>query len=221
MSELWPALSLSLRIAASATLIAALAGVPLAFFLARHRFVGRSLIEALILMPMVLPPTVVGYVLLTAFGAHGWLAPFLGGYSIMFRFEAAVLAAAVVAAPLLYLPAKAGFSSVEPELEDITRLMGANRLQLFWHVSLPLARRGLASGVVLGFARALGEFGATMMVFGWQPGRITLPISIYADYEQGNLPHATAAVVALSALSLGLIMLYNASSTRRQGAIAP
>lgn len=216
MTDLWPALWLSLRIAMTATLLACAIGIPLAFVLARHNFRGKSLAEGLILLPMVLPPTVLGYMLLMAFGARGWLSPWLGGYSIVFRFEGAVLAAAIVALPMLYLPAKAGFASVERELEDIARLMGANRLQTFWHVSVPLACRGLVSGLVLAFARALGEFGATVMVFGWQPGRLTLPISIYADYEQGNLSHATAAVVALSALSLGLIMLYNASSAGRQ-----
>jgi molybdate transport system permease protein len=216
MTELWPALWLSIRIASAATVCACLIAVPLAYWLARRRFVGKSFIEGLILMPIVLPPTVVGYVILMVFGARGWFASWLGGYSIVFKFEGAVLAAAVVAMPLLYLPAKAGFASVERELEDIARLMGANRLQLFWHVSMPLARRGLVSGVVLGFARALGEFGATVMVFGWQPGRITLPISIYADYEQGNLANATAAVLALSAISFGLVMLYNTSSAGRQ-----
>lgn len=216
MTELWPALWLSLRIASMATVVAGVVAIPLAFVLARRRFPGKSLAEGLILMPMVLPPTVLGYLLLMALGARGWLAPLLGGYSIVFRFEGAVLAAAIVALPMLYIPAKAGFASVERELEDIARLMGANRLQSFWHVSVPLARRGLISGLVLAFARALGEFGATVMVFGWQPRRLTLPISIYADYEQGNLSHATAAVIALSALSLGLIMLYNASAAGRQ-----
>jgi molybdate transport system permease protein len=216
MTELWPALSLSLRVASVATLIACLAAVPLAFGLARRRFVGKSLVEGLILMPLVLPPTVVGYVILIVLGAQGWLAPLLGGYSIVFRFEGAVLAAVVVALPMIYLPAKAGFASVERELEDIATVMGASRLQLFRHVSVPLAARSLASGVVLGFARALGEFGATVMVFGWQPGRLTLPISIYADYEQGNLADATAAVATLSIMSLALVMLYNASSAGRQ-----
>ncbi len=216
MTDLWPALWLSLRIALTATLVACALGIPLAFALARRDFPGKSLAEGLILLPMVLPPTVLGYILLMTFGARGWLSPLLGGYSIVFRFEGAVMAAAIVALPMLYLPAKTGFASVERELEDIARLMGANRLQTFWHVSVPLACRGLISGLVLAFARALGEFGATVMVYGWQPGRLTLPISIYADYEQGNLSHATAAVVALSALSLGLIMLYNASAAGKQ-----
>jgi molybdate transport system permease protein len=170
MSDLWPAFSLSFRIAALATLATVLVGVPLAFAMTRRRFVGRSLIEGFILMPLVLPPTVVGYLILMVFGARGWFAPWLGGYSVVFRFEGAVLAAAIVSLPMLYLPARAGFASVAQEMEDQARLMGANRLQLLWHVSIPLARRALASGIVLAFARALGEFGATVMVFGWQPG---------------------------------------------------
>ena len=216
MSELWPALLLSLEIALTATVVAALVGVPLAYGMARRTFYGKSLVEGLILLPMVLPPTVVGYMLIMIFGARGWFGSMLGGYSILFRFEGAVLAAAVVALPLLYLPAKSGFATVERELEDIAVLMGANRLQLFWHVSVPLAIRGLSSGLILAFARALGEFGATVMVFGWQPGRITLPISVYTHYEQGEYSKATATVVALSLISLSLVMVYNATSAGRQ-----
>lgn len=209
-------LILSLQIAACATVLAAAAAVPLAFVMARHRFRGKSLVEALILVPMVLPPTVVGYLLIMSLGARGWLSSLLGGYSIVFRFEGAVLAAAVVALPMLYLPAKAGFASVERDLEDIAVLMGANRLQLFWHVSVPLALKGLASGVVLAFARAIGEFGATMMVYGLQPDRYTLPISIWVDFEQNQLSDAWPAVLALCGLSLSLVMLYNATSASRQ-----
>ncbi|MGC4034186.1 MAG: molybdate ABC transporter permease subunit [Tepidisphaeraceae bacterium] len=216
MTDLWPAVWLSLRVAVLATIVAAVVGVPIALAMARRRFVGKSLVEGLILLPMVLPPTVVGYVIIMAFGARGWLSSLLQGYSIVFRFEGAVLAAAIVAVPMLYLPAKAGFASVERELEDIATLMGANRWQVFWHVSVPLAARGLASGLVLAFARALGEFGATVMVFGWQPNRTTLPIAIYADFEQGELAHATPAVVALTVISLALVMVYNASSASKQ-----
>ena len=218
IANLWPALWLSVRIASVATLAAGSVAVPLAYLLARRKFTGKSLVEGLVLMPIVLPPTVMGYLILTTLGGRSWvgggLGGWLGGYSIVFRFEGAVLAAAVVALPMLYLPAKAGFASVERELEEIGRLMGASRLQVFWHVSVPLARRGLISGLVLAFARALGEFGATVMVFGWQPGRLTLPISIYADYEQGTLANAAPAVVALSILSFSLVMLFNAAAAR-------
>lgn len=209
MNSLWPAFSLSLQIAIAATVIAVAVAVPVASMMARRTFAGKSIVEAILLLPLVLPPTVVGYLLILLLGARGWISQLFGDYSIVFRFEGAVLASAIVAFPLLYMPTKAAFASVERELEDIARLMGASRLQMFWHVSLPMARRGLGSGIVLGFARALGEFGATLMVFGWQPGRITLPISIYDDWQQGNLSHASGAVIALVALSLIMVSVYN------------
>lgn len=215
MSELGAASALSLRIAAVATLVTVIIGVPLAWGMARRKFPGRGIFEAFILMPVVLPPTVVGYALLMLFGANGWIGRYLGGYSIAFRFEGAVLAAVVVALPMLYLPAKAGFAAVERELEDVATLMGANRWQTFWHVSVPLARRGLLSGIVLAFARALGEFGATVMVFGWQPGRVTLPISVYAQFEQGDLNAALPAVMVMAIVALGLVLVYNVLASRR------
>ncbi|MDB5325485.1 MAG: putative molybdenum transporter permease protein [Phycisphaerales bacterium] len=215
MSELWAASALSVRIAAVATLVTVLFGVPLAWAMARRKFPGRGILEAIILMPVVLPPTVVGYALLMLFGANGWIGRYLGGYSIAFRLEGAVLAAVVVALPMLYLPAKAGFAAVERELEDVATLMGANRWQTFWHVSVPLARRGLLSGIVLAFARALGEFGATVMVFGWQPGRVTLPISVYAQFEQGDLNTALPTVLVMAIAALGLVLVYNALASQR------
>jgi molybdate transport system permease protein len=210
--DLWQPLGLSVRIATAATLLAVLLGTPLAYGMARRACPGRSLVEGFILLPLVLPPTVVGYLILMSLGARGWLLRWLPDsvdYSIAFTFEGAVLASLIVALPMLYIPAKAAFASVDRDFVDAAKIAGANRLQVFWHVSIPLARRGLVSGLLLAFARALGEFGATMMVFGWQPKKVTLPISIYADYEQGDLAHATAAVVALSVISLGLVLAYN------------
>src|SRR5262245_37841183 len=134
MTPIWSSLWLSLKIASAATLLTMAVGVPLALFMSRRRFRGKSIVEGFIMMPLVLPPTVVGYVIIMALGARGWLGHWLG-YSILFRFEGAVLAAAIVALPMLYIPAKAAFASVERELEDVARMMGANRLQLFWHVS--------------------------------------------------------------------------------------
>lgn len=218
MTPIWPALLLSLQIATAATVVSIVIGVPLAFFMPRHTFSGKSLIEGIIMMPLVLPPTVVGYCILMALGSRGWLGAWLKqsmDYSIVFRFEGAVIAASIVAIPMLYIPAKAAFASIEHDLEDLARCLGATRWQMFWHVSIPLARRGLLSGILLAFARSIGEFGATIMVFGWQPSRITLPISIYADFEQGNLSNATPAVIALSIVSLALIMAYNSISASK------
>lgn len=216
MSEgVWAATGLSLRIAAVATLVTFVLAVPLAWFMARRRFPGRGLVEGMLLMPVVLPPTVIGYLLLTLFGANGVVGRHLGGYSIAFTFTGATLAAVVVALPMLYLPAKAAFANVDRDLEDVATLLGATRWQTFLHVSIPLARRGLVSGAVLAFARAIGEFGATVMVFGWQPGRVTLPIAVYAEYDHGDLSTAWPAVAVMVMVSLGLVLLYNALASRR------
>ncbi len=178
-------------------------------------FFGKSLLEAFIMVPLVLPPTVVGYLILMSVGQRGPLGKWVFetfDYSVIFRFEGAVLTAAIVALPMLYMPAKAAFQNVDRELEDVAKLYGASRLQMFWYVSLPLARRGILSGLVLAFARAVGEFGATNMVYGWRSGHLTLPISIYSDWEDGDISHATPAVIALMAMSITLIMAYNRST---------
>jgi molybdate transport system permease protein len=161
----------------------------------------------------VLPPTVVGYVLLVPLGRFGWIGGpvyrWTGGYTVLFRPEGGILAAAVVALPLLYLPARAAFAGVNPDLEAAARISGANGPRLFWHVSLPLARRGIASGLLLAFARAIGEFGATDMVMGNFNGRETLPIAVYNQTLNGDLAEASHAVWLLTGLSLAIVLVYN------------
>ena len=209
-----PPLMLSLKVALAATAVVVLVAIPLAYAMARRAFVGKSIVEALLIVPLVLPPTVVGYLILVAVGARSAVGRGLErafGYSLLFNWHGGALASAIVALPLLYLPTKAAFAGVERDMEEIARLMGANRLQVFWHVALPLARRGIASGLLLCFARALGEFGATIMVMGDLPGRQTLPIAIYNDYVSGDLARAWPGVVALTAISLGVIFVYNRS----------
>lgn len=217
--ELWQTLWLSLRISALATIVALAAGLPLAHVNARSRYWGKSLLEGLIVVPMVLPPTVVGYLIIAALGVRGWVGQYLYrwlSYSILFRLEGAVVAAAIVAMPLLYLPTRAALAGIDRDLEDVARVMGANRLQLFWYVSLPMASRGLASGLMLAFARALGEFGATVMVFGIRVNHTTLPVSIYINYEQGDMHRAAPAVGLLCILSMAVTLLYNRSALSRQ-----
>jgi molybdate transport system permease protein len=210
MNDLWQPLRLSLLIAGCATILTVLIGTALAYLSAHLRFRGKSLLEALLVLPLVLPPTVVGYFLLLIFGHRSLLGAnlsrFFGGYSILFRPEAGILAAFVVSLPLLYLPAKSAFASVDPDMLSIARLMGANRLQVFWHVSLPLARRGIASGLLLAFARAIGEFGATTMVMGSGEGHQTLPIFIYVQGSGGDMSIAAAAVWMMSGLSLLIVL---------------
>ena len=154
---------LSLRVALTATAVVAVVGIPLAFVMARHQFAGRSIFDVILTVPLVLPPTVVGFGLIVLLGRQsfaGYWLERLFGLTIMFSVGGAALASAVVALPLLYMPAKSAFAGVDRDLEDIARLFGANPFQIFWHVSLPLARRGIAAGLLLAFARALGEFGA-------------------------------------------------------------
>jgi molybdate transport system permease protein len=218
--SLWHACLFSLQIAATATVLAAVLAVPLAWFLARRRSALKSLLEAMLIVPLVLPPTVVGFGLIVLLGRHGWIGSLIagrfGGYTILFRPEGAVLAALSVALPLLYLPAKAGFVSVERELEDVARLLGAGPWRTFWQISVPLARRQIAAGMLLAFARALGEFGATLMVLGDLPGRRTLPIMIYdATFSQDN-SRAAGAVLVLSAVSLVVVVIFNRLPLSRQ-----
>ena len=214
MNHLLPPLLLSLRVALAASILVLLIGVPLAYVMARSTFRGRSLIEAILVVPLILPPTVVGYFILTAVGFRSPIGKALDrwfGYTLLFNWHGAVVASTVVALPLLYLPARAAFAGIERELEEVARMMGAGPISVFWHVSLPMARRGIASGLLLAFARALGEFGATVMVMGDLPNKQTLPIAIYNDYVAGDLRAAAPAVAALTIVSLGVIVLYNRS----------
>ena len=205
MSELWAPLKFSLLIAGLATAVLAFIGTGLAYLSAMYNFRGKSLLESILTLPLILPPTVVGYFLLMLLGRHG----IIPGYSIVFRLEGGVLAAVVVALPLLYLPAKASFAMVDADLQANARLMGANSLQIFWYISLPLALPGVASGLLLAFARAIGEFGATTMVMGNIENRQTLPIFIYNQTMSGEFASAQGAVWLLGVLSLLIISLYN------------
>lgn len=203
---------LSLLIASAASFCVALLAIPLAHRMAHAQFVGKSAVETLLTLPLVLPPTVVGYAIIVLLGARSGLGRWLNdslGYSILFRIEGAIVAAAVVSFPLLYLPVKAAFRAIEPEMREMAALLGATRRQIFWHVDLPMAANGIISGAALCFARALGEFGATIMVFGWQPDRITMPIAVYSAYEQGDPARALPLVLALTAICFVLLVIVN------------
>lgn len=205
---------LSLSTAAGAGVLAWALAVFAAWRMTRARFRGRTALETLFLLPLVLPPTVVGFALLVIFGrrspvgaAYEWLT----GQPIVFSALAAVLASTVVAFPLVYQTAKAGFASVDRDLLDAARSIGAGEWQLLRYVSLPLALRPLAAGFVLGFARALGEFGATLMFAGAIPGRtLTLPTAIYHAVETGNEPAAWAWCAATAAIGFGLLLVARA-----------
>jgi molybdate transport system permease protein len=219
MGDLLSATFLSFRVAALATALAALVGVPLAYVLARKRFFGKAVVETAAMLPLILPPTVVGYALLVVFGVQGILGRWiflLTGFRFVFSTTAAVVAAAIVAFPLLLIPSRAAFAAIDRELIEIAHLLGASRIHIFFQLSLPLAMRGIAAGLVLAFARALGELGATIMVLGDVEGRRTLPIAVYFQVvESGDLHKALGAVLLLSAASLILTVFYSRSRLLR------
>ncbi len=197
---------LSLRVALTATLLIVLVGTPLALALGRLRFPGRSLVGGLCALPLVLPPTVLGYMLLELLGKQGPMGRILEdwfGITVVFHWSGAVIAAAVAAFPLYLLPARSAFESIDPALEDVARLLGRGEGSVFASVTLPLAWRGLAAGAVLAFARSLGDFGATLMVAGNIPGQTqTAALAIYDAAQVGDTTRATvlSAVIAVTAL---------------------
>ena len=199
------ALSLSLRVAVLATAVNAAVGIPLAYALARRRFRGRAVVDLLVTLPLVLPPTVTGYYLIVLLGRRGWLgAPLYQatGWTIAFTWYAAVVAATVMALPLLVRTARAAIESVDRDLEKAAYTLGRSEWRTALEVTLPLARNGILAGLVLAFARALGEFGATLMLAGNIPGRTTtVPLAIYTAVQTGESGAALALVGILTALS--------------------
>jgi molybdate transport system permease protein len=207
----WFPLWLSLRVATLATLLACAVGVPLAWLLARRRFPGRDLLSALVILPMVLPPTVLGYYLLLLIGRGGPVgqaAEAVGLGRLVFTPTAAVIAAFVASLPFLVRAAQGGFEQVDPVYEDAARTLGRSELSIFLSVTTPLAWRGILAGLALGFARAVGEFGATLMVAGNIPGRTqTASIAIYDAVQADRLAQANLLALLLSALTVAVLLL--------------
>ena len=204
----WFPLWLSLRVATVATLLVLVTGMPLAWLLARREFRGKELLSAVGSLPLVLPPTVLGYYLLVTLGNQSpwgrWLNQ--AGFPLVFTWRGAVLAAGIASFPLLLESARAGFEGVDPRLEGMARTLGRSEFYIFRRVTLPLAWPGVLAGIALTFARALGDFGATLMVAGNIPGRTqTMSIYIYdlvqANHQsQANLMVLTMTIVALTML---------------------
>ena len=203
----WSPLVLSLRITVFATLILGVCGLLLAKLLARRTFAGKTAVEALVLLPLVLPPSVVGYYLLVALGQQNPLLRQLG-INLLFTWQGAVIAASVVGLPLMVQAARAAIESVNPALENAARVLGSSEVEVFFRITLPLARRGVLAGVVLGAARAFGEFGATLMVAGSIPGRTqTVPLAIYDAVQAGDNGAAVRFVVLTTVLAFVSIWL--------------
>ncbi len=213
----WFPLWLSLRVAILATALVMLTGIPLAWLLARRNFPGKELLAALASLPLVLPPTVLGYYLLVALGNQSpvgrWLAQI--GWPLVFTWRGAAIAASVAAFPLLLQTARAGFESIDTRLEDVARTLGRSNFYIFWRVTLPLAWPGILAGVALTFARALGDFGATLMVAGNIPNRTqTMPIYIYDLVQANKMGEANLMVLLMTVVAVTMLVVARRLSRR-------
>jgi molybdate transport system permease protein len=209
-SELLSMTGLTLQVALIATTLSLPFALAIAHALARHEFTGKPLLQALLALPMVLPPVAIGIGLLLALGRRGPLGPLWEtlGVDLVFSWWAAAIAAAVVGFPLLVRACEQAFGDVDPRLERVSRSLGLGPWQTFWRVTLPLARRGVLYGVVLAFSRALGEFGATAIVAGILPGRTeTLALGIYSRVQLGDDAGALALCAASFVLALSAMLV--------------
>jgi molybdate transport system permease protein len=209
----WFPLWLSLRVAGLATAIALVVGLWLAYLLANREFRGKELLDAAVTLPLVLPPTVLGYYLLVLVGrqsALGRIYESVFGAPLVFTWQAAVVAALIHSTPLLVKSARAALESVDRTYERAARNLGAPEWRVFWRVSLPLARRSILAAAVLAFARSLGDFGITIMIAGNIPGRTqTMSVAIYDAVEAGNGAMARTLVLIISAVALAILFLAN------------
>lgn len=210
MHEAWVALALTLKVAGWATALNLVLGVGVGYAMARWRFPGRELADAVLTLPMVMPPTVLGYYMLVLIGTQGpigaWLLAHFG-IRLIFTWQAAVIAATVVSFPLVFKSARAAFETLDPQLEDAARLLGIGEWAVFLRVSLPLAWRGVLAGLLLAFARALGEFGATLMVAGSIPGKTqTLSIAVYEAVQAGQDDTANFLVAVTSLVCVSVLL---------------
>lgn len=210
---IWDALKLSLLVVAFATVIVAILGIVFAFLLAKFNFRGKELLDAVLTMPLVLPPTVTGYFLIVVLGRRGLLGSYmydLTGWTIVFTWEGAVVAAVVVALPLMIKASRASIESVNVDYEIASYTLGKGVLETFCRITLPLAKRGVLAGLILSFARALGEFGATLMIAGNIPGKTqTMPLAIYEAVASGDDRRAQILAVILTAISILAVYLTN------------
>jgi len=208
--SVWSAFALSLKVAGCATAITLVLGVAVGYWLARRRFPGRDLLDTLLTLPMVLPPTVLGYYLLVLLGRRGWLGGWLQesfGINLIFTGQGAVIATSVVTFPLVFKSARAAFEGVDGRLEQAARTLGLSETAVFLRVTLPLAWRGILAGMLLAFARALGEFGATLMVAGSIPGETeTLSVAVYEAVQAGRDDLAGNLVLLLSLICVVVLL---------------
>ncbi|MCM0759168.1 MULTISPECIES: molybdate ABC transporter permease subunit [Sporomusa] len=217
----WQPVLLSVKVALVSLIFVFIFGVAAAYAMRSFEFPGKSALEAVFALPLVLPPVVTGFVLLVLIGKQGPIGQFLSETfhtQIIFTPYAAMLAATVVAFPLMYQSTKAAFQGVDRTLEDAARTLGSSEWRVFLTITIPLAWPGLVAGLVLSFARALGEFGATIMVAGNIPGKTqTIPLAIYFAAESNNLTLAGTYVLLISGITFLLIFWLNVWSKKRAG----
>ena len=210
---IWPAFKLSVLVVSLATLLIGVVGTALGFVLARREFRAKELCDSLLTLPMVLPPTVTGYYLIVLLGKHGLLGRYiyqLTGWTVAFTWQGAVVAASVMALPIMVKSARAALELVDRRYETVSFSLGKGELETFFRVTLPLASRGVLAGVVLSFARALGEFGATLMLAGNIPGRTqTMPLAIFEAFISGEDRQAQLLALILTVTSILTIYLTN------------
>ena len=210
-TDFWSPLKLSVEIAFVAGIIVIVAGILLGKLMAKRNFRGKLLLETVMLLPLVLPPTVIGFLLIIIFGKNsifGEFVQWLFDQPIMFTWWAAVIASTVVAFPLMYQSAKTGFESVDENIENAARIDGANEWQIFFYVSIPLALKAIVSGGILSFTRALGEFGATLMFAGNIPGKTqTMPLAIYMAIDSGKMSLAWSWVICMIVISFIMLLI--------------
>ncbi len=210
---IWQALKLSILVVSLATIAIALIGTAFAYLLAKRKFRGREILDAILTLPMVLPPTVTGYYLILLLGRRGLIGEplyALTGWTVAFTWMAAVVAATVIALPLMIKSARAAIESVDPQYEIASYTLGKSESETFFRVTLPLASRGILAGIILSFARAFGEFGATLMLAGNIPGRTqTMPLAIYEAVVSGEDAQARWLALVLTAISITVVYLTN------------
>lgn len=204
---MWDATRLSLQVLAVSVPVIFVAGLAFAVLFARTTFRGQSILETIVMLPLVLPPSVVGYGLLRGLGRGSPLLEWFG-INLLFTWMAAAIASAIVGLPLMVQAAKVGLLGVDPVVEDAARVDGAQRWQVYWSITLPLARRGILVGLLLGSVRALGEFGATLAISGNIPGRTqTMPLAIYDAMQRFDYALANQITVLMIVLGYGTIWL--------------
>ena len=210
---IWQALRLSLLVVSIATLVIGVAGTAFGYLLAKKKFRGKDFLDAILTLPMVLPPTVTGYYLILLLGRRGLLGEplyALTGWTVTFTWIAAVVASTVVALPLMIKSARAAIESVDSDYEIASYILGKSEFQTFFRITLPLAGRGILAGIILSFARAFGEFGATLMLAGNIPGKTqTMPLAIYEAVVSGEDERAKWLALILTGISVLVVYLTN------------